>query len=126
LLLGRHKILFLDVLFPLNVSRIIYVDADQVRRLSVNNFVSSPRCSLSVSVCLLSNRSLLLQSCLLHHNRALLTARAHDGVPTFDYLLFLSQVVRGDISELRDLDLQGAPYAYTPFCDSNPDTEGFK
>lgn len=32
-----YKILFLDVLFPLAVDKIIFVDADQVRK---NNFVS--------------------------------------------------------------------------------------
>jgi hypothetical protein len=38
----------------------------------------------------------------------------------------LSQVVRGDLKELVDMDLQGAPYAYTPFCDSNKAVEGFR
>ncbi|KAI9895921.1 hypothetical protein PsorP6_000389 [Peronosclerospora sorghi] len=51
-----YKILFLDVLFPLGVQKIIYVDADQV--------------------------------------------------------------VRADLKELLELDLEGKPYAYTPFCDS--------
>ncbi|RLN61323.1 hypothetical protein BBJ28_00005318 [Nothophytophthora sp. Chile5] len=51
-----YKILFLDVLFPLGVQKIIYVDADQV--------------------------------------------------------------VRADLKELLELDLQGKPYGYTPFCDS--------
>jgi UDP-glucose:glycoprotein glucosyltransferase len=51
-----YKILFLDVLFPLGVQKIIYVDADQV--------------------------------------------------------------VRADLKELWEMDLQGAPYGYTPFCDS--------
>lgn len=46
-----YKILFLDVLFPLDVKKIIYVDADQV--------------------------------------------------------------VRGDLKELRDMDLKGAPYGYS-------------
>lgn len=59
-----YKILFLDVLFPLNISRIIYIDADQI--------------------------------------------------------------VRGDIKELWDMDLKGAVYGYTPFCDSNKNTEGFR
>jgi len=58
-----YKILFLDVLFPLNVKKIIYVDADQV--------------------------------------------------------------VRGDLTELRDMDLQGAPYGYTPMCDSRETTIGY-
>ena len=63
-LIWAYKILFLDVLFPLSIPKIIYIDADQV--------------------------------------------------------------VRSDIKELWEMDLQGAPYAYTPFCDSNKDTEGFR
>ena len=59
-----YKILFLDVLFPLNVKKVIYVDADQV--------------------------------------------------------------VRADLKELWDMDLNGKPYAYTPFCDSREETLGFQ
>ncbi|XP_014851311.1 PREDICTED: UDP-glucose:glycoprotein glucosyltransferase 2 isoform X2 [Poecilia mexicana] len=59
-----YKILFLDVLFPLAVDKIIFVDADQI--------------------------------------------------------------VRADLKELRDLDLQGAPYGYTPFCDSRREMEGYR
>ena len=29
------------------------------------------------------------------------------------------QVVRADMKELWHMDLHGAPYAYTPFCDNN-------
>lgn len=43
----------------------------------------------------------------------------------FDLTIFnFHQVVRGDLSELWNLDLQGHPYAYTPFCNSNTLTEG--
>ncbi|XP_048265271.1 UDP-glucose:glycoprotein glucosyltransferase isoform X3 [Bombus terrestris] len=59
-----YKILFLDVLFPLNVKKIIFVDADQV--------------------------------------------------------------VRADLKELATMDLGGAPYAYTPFCDSRKEMDGFR
>lgn len=59
-----YKILFLDVLFPLNIKKVIYVDADQV--------------------------------------------------------------VRADIKELWDMDLQGKPYGYTPFCTSRKETLGFQ
>ena len=59
-----YKILFLDVLFPLNVKKIIFVDADQT--------------------------------------------------------------VRVDMRDLRDLDLEGAPYGYTPFCDSRKEMEGYR
>ncbi|KAJ8555006.1 hypothetical protein ON010_g9476 [Phytophthora cinnamomi] len=55
-LVWGYKILFLDVLFPLGVQKIIYVDADQV--------------------------------------------------------------VRADLKELWELDMEGKPYGYTPFCDS--------
>lgn len=63
-LIWAYKVLFLDVLFPLSVPKIIYIDADQV--------------------------------------------------------------VRSDIKELWEMDLQKAPYAYTPFCDSNRETEGYR
>ncbi|CAB3237406.1 unnamed protein product [Arctia plantaginis] len=59
-----YKILFLDVLFPLHVKKIIFVDADQI--------------------------------------------------------------VRADLKELVELDLGGAPYGYTPFCDSRKEMEGFR
>jgi UDP-glucose:glycoprotein glucosyltransferase len=59
-----YKILFLDVLFPLDLKKVIYVDADQI--------------------------------------------------------------VKADLKELWDLDLKGAPYAYTPFCKDKPEMDGFK
>jgi len=59
-----YKILFLDVLFPMNLHKIIYVDADQV--------------------------------------------------------------VRADLRELYDMDLDGAPYGYTPFCNSRQEMSGFR
>ncbi|KAK6112554.1 UDP-glucose:Glycoprotein Glucosyltransferase family protein [Brugia pahangi] len=59
-----YKILFLDVLFPLGVRKIIFVDADQI--------------------------------------------------------------VRTDLMELMELDLGGAPYGFTPFCDSRTSMDGFR
>eukprot|EP00172_Hildenbrandia_rubra_P004155 Plantae.Rhodophyta-Hildenbrandia_rubra.ctg7863.p1 GENE.Plantae.Rhodophyta-Hildenbrandia_rubra.ctg7863~~Plantae.Rhodophyta-Hildenbrandia_rubra.ctg7863.p1 ORF type:complete len:504 (-),score=73.96 Plantae.Rhodophyta-Hildenbrandia_rubra.ctg7863:994-2280(-) len=59
-----YKILFLDVLFPLDLHRVIYVDADQV-----------------------ANK---------------------------------------DLSPLMSLDLRGAPYAFTPFCNSRDDMKGYR
>ncbi|KAG1695917.1 UDP-glucose:glycoprotein glucosyltransferase 1 [Nymphon striatum] len=58
-----YKILFLDVLFPLHVKKIIFVDADQV--------------------------------------------------------------VRADMKELVNFDLEDAPYGYTPFCESRPEMDGY-
>lgn len=59
-----YKILFLDVLFPLDLDKVIFVDADQI--------------------------------------------------------------VRTDIYELVQHDLQGAPYGFTPMCDSRVEMEGFR
>ncbi|KAJ1743857.1 killer toxin resistant protein [Coemansia sp. RSA 1086] len=58
------KILFLDVLFPLDLDRVIFVDADQI--------------------------------------------------------------VRADLQELADMDLKGAPYGYTPFCDDRKEIDGYR
>ena len=63
-IIWAYKLLFLDVLFPLTLDKIIFVDADQV--------------------------------------------------------------VRADLRELWEMDLHGAPYAYTPFCDNNKDMEGYR
>ncbi|EXJ73532.1 uncharacterized protein A1O5_03293 [Cladophialophora psammophila CBS 110553] len=59
-----YKILFLDVLFPLDLDKVIFVDADQI--------------------------------------------------------------VRTDMMELNKVDLKGAPYGFTPMCDSRTDMEGFR
>ena len=59
-----YKILFLDVLFPLNLDKVIFVDADQI--------------------------------------------------------------VRTDMYDLVTHDLDGAPYAFTPMCDSRTEMEGFR
>jgi UDP-glucose:glycoprotein glucosyltransferase len=59
-----YKILFLDVLFPLDLDKVIFVDADQI--------------------------------------------------------------VRTDMMELNKVDLHGAPYGFTPMCDSRTEMEGFR
>jgi UDP-glucose:glycoprotein glucosyltransferase len=59
-----YKILFLDVLFPLSLDKVIFVDADQV--------------------------------------------------------------VRTDMMDLVNHDLEGAPYGFTPMCDSRTEMEGFR
>ncbi|KKA27345.1 hypothetical protein TD95_002296 [Thielaviopsis punctulata] len=59
-----YKILFLDVLFPLSLDKVIFVDADQV--------------------------------------------------------------VRTDMIDLVNVDLEGAPYGFTPMCDSRVEMEGFR
>ncbi|UKZ49497.1 hypothetical protein TrVGV298_003744 [Trichoderma virens] len=59
-----YKILFLDVLFPLSLDKVIFVDADQI--------------------------------------------------------------VRTDMMNLMNLDLEGAPYGFTPMCDSRTEMEGFR
>ena len=34
--------------------------------------------------------------------------------------------MRTDLKELMEMDLDGAPYAYTPFCDDRPEMDGFR
>lgn len=34
--------------------------------------------------------------------------------------------MRADLKELATMDLGGAPYAYTPFCDSRKEMDGFR
>ncbi|KAI8362188.1 UDP-glucose:glycoprotein glucosyltransferase-domain-containing protein [Mortierella sp. GBAus27b] len=63
-IIWAYKILFLDVLFPLDLDKVIFVDADQI--------------------------------------------------------------VRTDMKELVDLDLQNAPYGYTPMCQDRVEMEGFR
>lgn len=63
-IIWAYKILFLDVLFPLDLGRIIFVDSDQV--------------------------------------------------------------IRGDLAELMDIDMKGAPYGYVPFCESRKEVEGYR
>lgn len=63
-IIWAYKILFLDVLFPLGLKKVVFCDSDQV--------------------------------------------------------------IRADLAELWDMDLGGAPYAYTPFCDTNKEMEGFR
>ena len=63
-IIWAYKILFLDVIFPLSLEKVVFVDADQI--------------------------------------------------------------VRGDMNELWNIDLQGAPYGYTPMCDNNKEMEGFR
>ncbi|XP_077622857.1 UDP-glucose:glycoprotein glucosyltransferase 1 isoform X2 [Crocuta crocuta] len=45
-----------------------------------------------------------------------------------DKFLFVDadQIVRADLKELRDFNLDGAPYGYTPFCDSRKEMDGYR
>ncbi|XP_077205462.1 UDP-glucose:glycoprotein glucosyltransferase 1 isoform X1 [Paroedura picta] len=45
-----------------------------------------------------------------------------------DKFLFVDadQIVRADLKELRDFNLDGAPYGYTPFCDSRREMDGYR
>lgn len=47
------------------------------------------------------------------------------GCLTNDLWPFL-QIVRTDLKELRDFNLDGAPYGYTPFCDSRKEMDGYR
>lgn len=38
----------------------------------------------------------------------------------------MKKIVKADLTELRDIDLKGAPYGYTPFCDSRKEMDGYR
>ncbi|XP_057977897.1 UDP-glucose:glycoprotein glucosyltransferase [Malania oleifera] len=63
-IIWAYKILFLDVIFPLSLEKVIFVDADQI--------------------------------------------------------------VRADMGELYDMNINGKPLAYTPFCNNNKDMDGYR
>ncbi|KAK9830935.1 hypothetical protein WJX81_007880 [Elliptochloris bilobata] len=63
-IIWAYKILFLDVLFPLSLRKVIFADSDQISR--------------------------------------------------------------ADFADLWKLDMQGAPYGYTPFCETNREMDGFR
>lgn len=48
------------------------------------------------------------------------------GCWTNDLWSFFLQIVRTDLKELRDFNLDGAPYGYTPFCDSRREMDGYR
>lgn len=41
-------------------------------------------------------------------------------------LSLVLQIVRTDLKELRDFNLDGAPYGYTPFCESRREMDGYR
>ncbi|XP_074994430.1 UDP-glucose:glycoprotein glucosyltransferase 2 isoform X3 [Calonectris borealis] len=43
-----------------------------------------------------------------------------------NYLSPTFKIVRSDLKELQDQDLNGAPYGYTPFCDSRKEMDGYR
>ncbi|MGH0151390.1 UNVERIFIED_CONTAM: hypothetical protein FKN15_020190 [Acipenser sinensis] len=43
-----------------------------------------------------------------------------------NYLSPAFKIVRTDLKELRDFDLEGAPYGYTPFCESRSEMDGYR
>uniref|UniRef100_A0A9L0I7E1 UDP-glucose glycoprotein glucosyltransferase 2 n=1 Tax=Equus asinus TaxID=9793 RepID=A0A9L0I7E1_EQUAS len=43
-----------------------------------------------------------------------------------NYLSPTFKIVRHDLKELRDFNLDGAPYGYTPFCDSRTEMDGYR
>jgi UDP-glucose:glycoprotein glucosyltransferase len=47
---------------------------------------------------------------------------------SLDKVIFVDadQIVRTDMKDLVDLDLHGAPYGFTPMCDSRGEMEGFR
>lgn len=118
-----YKILFLDVLFPLAVDKIIFVDADQVSSES-----KWQRRELSVSVRRgVKDTSVSILPPVWRLEDIFNTSPAPSALPLLPRRSpSLLQIVRADLKELRDLNLEGAPYGYTPFCESRREMEGYR
>jgi len=41
-------------------------------------------------------------------------------------MILFVKTVKVDLKELHDFDLEGAPYGYTPFCDSRKEMDGYR
>ncbi|KAG8224867.1 hypothetical protein J437_LFUL006461 [Ladona fulva] len=130
-----YKILFLDVLFPLSVKKIIFVDADQLCLSTFGGSGSEDAGELYSSgsgeerINIFSLASGHLYERFLRI--MMLSVVKHTKTPVKFWFLknYLSptfKVVRADMKELYDLDLGGAPYGYTPFCDSRKEMDGFR
>ena len=120
-----HKILFLDVLFPLAVDKIIFVDADQVRIQL--HWEEREKCAAE-SERLLWNcfRARVWHLDEIPKTPAELSVVLSPHRCSLSLSLSRSQIVRADLKDLRDLDLEGAPYGYTPFCDSRREMDGYR
>lgn len=76
----------------------------------------------SVLGCLVSSQ------CKENHIYRCRSGECHNAVNVCMQWVFIIvvQIVRADLKDLLEVPLDGAPYAYTPFCNSRPDMEGFR
>ena len=132
-----YKILFLDVLFPLGVKKIIFVDADQVYSsvtvCDLNAWTlsdcSSRQCCTEMMVLQLefAVANELLCFVVLMSAEVMCLAKQQLVCTYHCYLSYTDlQIVRADLKELLEIPLDGAPYGYTPFCNDRPDMAGFR
>lgn len=73
----------------------------------------------------------LLRSCANNEITIILCTQSDIITRFLKLILFtprplLLQIVRTDLKELRDFDLEGAPYGYTPFCESRREMDGYR
>ena len=97
------------MLFPLGVDRIIFVDSDQVW--------GPEGCGASTHT-----RHALLSPNLLMAVKEVIPAE----LLSLYRCTAVPQVIRTDLAELFHMDIKGAPYAYTPFCDNNKEMDEFR
>ncbi len=64
-------------------------------------------------ICLSTSNNNLIYSLLLIYS-------------SYFHVMIDFQVVRADLKELMEMNLDGAPYAYTPFCDDRSEMDGFR
>lgn len=102
-IIWAYKILFLDVIFPLSLEKVLV--------------------SLGLGIWLCFSLFILLY-CNPECDGFVLKIYPYAILQVI--FVDADQVVRTDMGELYDMDIKGRPLAYTPFCDNNKDMDGYR
>lgn len=98
-IIWAYKILFLDVIFPLYLEKVLLL------------FLVF--CIFIIILLLIVHLQVIYLKCFHFSHVQVIFVDA-------------DQVVRADMGELYDMDIKGRPLAYTPFCDNNKDMDGYR
>ena len=137
-IIWAYKILFLDVLFPLGLKKVIFLDADQIIRTDIAELWNL---DLKVgSVCeglfAMDGQASALRAlpgcrAVVHCSQVGTACKGCASLSTLTCPVVDARVspqryrIRTS-ANMHTCGTQGAPYGYTPFCDNNKDMDGFR
>lgn len=101
-IIWAYKILFLDVIFPLSLEKVLAFLNLYILGLLLNYFFLLVHLGYEMSI--------------WHLPR------------WYPQVIFVDadQIIRTDMGALYDMDIRGKPLAYTPFCDNNKEMDGYR